>query len=604
MARLEPHPFMKNLIRYTVRPVDPKANRFEVTCEIPEPDPAGQRLSLPAWIPGSYNIRDFARNVMAIRAEADGVPLRLAKVDKHTWQTAPLPGRRRRRLVVTMTVHAWELTVRGTHLDQTHGFFNGPQLFLLAEGRDASPCLVSILRPAGAEYRSWRIMTAMRPATRAAARKGVLGSYAADNYEELIDHPVEMGTFDLIEFVAGGVPHEMALTGAPRCDRERLRADVARVCEWHIRFFGAPPPFERYTFLVTALPSGHGGLEHRASTALITGRDNLPRAGLGKPDEDYARFLALCSHEYFHAWNVKRICPAALLDPDLGREAYTRLLWFFEGFTSYYDKLALVRCGLLEPQAYLDRLARNISELQATPGRLRQSAAESSFDAWIKYYRPDENAPNASVSYYAKGSQLALALDLMLRDASDGRRSLDDVMRLLWREHGVTGRGVPEHGVYEAVERIGGKRPANFLRKAVEGTEDPPLPGLLKRAAVSLTWYSDRKAPELGVRIANEGGLARLTHVLDGSPARRAGLAAGDLLVSLDRQRLTHTNFEKRLAGFTPGEQVELLAFRQEMLMRFEVLLDRPPRRTAKLEPAHGADARSRRLFKGWLNQK
>ena len=379
-------------IHYAVLPAHPAAHRFEVRCVVDTPDPAGQRFALPAWIPGSYLVRDFARNIVSIRAESGGKPVALEKTDKHTWRAAPL--KQPAALTVVIEVYAWDLSVRGAHFDETHAFFNGTSTFLRVIGQEDAPCLVDIQPPEGERYKDWRVATAMTPVQAGGDRRGKakrhgFGLYCAENYDELIDHPVEMGRFSHATFEACGVPHEIVITGRHDCDMSRLCRDLKRICEWQIRFFGEPAPMSRYVFLVTAVGSGYGGLEHRASTALLCSRNDLPYAGMSGLPEGYRTFLGLCSHEYFHTWNVKRIKPAAFTPYDLERENYTTLLWAFEGFTSYYDDLALLRSGAIELKDWLELMAKTISNVLRTPGRLKQSLAESSFDAWSKFYRPE-----------------------------------------------------------------------------------------------------------------------------------------------------------------------------------------------------------------------
>ena len=418
-------------VRYHICPAAPAAHYYDVRCSVVAPDPAGQSFALPAWIPGSYLIRDFARHVVAIRAECDGEPVLLTKLDKHTWQARPIASGK--TLSVIYRVYAWDLSVRGAHLDETHGFFNGTSVFLRVLGREAAPCQVEIQQPEGSLYKDWRVATALLSAhgENGAAGGHGFGWYSAANYDELIDHPVEMGRFALASFEACGVTHEIVITGRHDCDMDRLTADLKRICEWQIRFFGEPAPMDRYVFLVTAVGEGYGGLEHRASTALLCSRNDLPYPGMPDSTESYRSFLGLCSHEYFHSWNVKRIKPEAFVGYDLDRENYTSMLWVFEGFTSYYDDLVLLRSGVIKLEEWLEQIAKTIARVESGPGRLQQTLAESSFDAWSKFYRPDENTPNVVVSYYAKGALLALALDLTLRKKTQGRAALDDLMRAL-----------------------------------------------------------------------------------------------------------------------------------------------------------------------------
>ena len=600
-------------IHYRVLPQHPEAHLFEVTCSLAEPDSEGQRFALPAWIPGSYLIRDFARHVVAIRAQSGRRALPIAKLDKHTWAVAPCPG----PLTVTMQVYAWDLSVRGAHLDTSHAFFNGCALFLRALGHEHRPCSVDILRPTGVRYRGWQVATSM---PRMSAPAHGFGSYGAADYDELIDHPVEMGQFSLASFSACGVPHELALTGRHDADLARLARDLKRLCEWHIRLFGEPAPMPRYVFLATALGEGYGGLEHRASTALLCARDDLPRAGVTEVTEGYRAFLGLCSHEYFHTWNVKRIKPAAFTPYDLERESYTGLLWAFEGITSYYDDLALARTGLISQQDYLELLGRSITNLLRTAGRGRQSVTEASFDAWIKYYRQDENSPNSQVSYYLKGSLIALCLDLLMRSRTRGRKSLDDLMRALWHEHGSTGRGLEEDGIERLAESVSGLRLRGFFDRALRSTAELPLKQLLASVGIEMHLRPPESSTDkggkpasraparlgaratLGARTADDPGGVKLTHVLDGGAAQTAGLSAGDVLVAIDGLRVSQRNLDKRLEAQRPGDRVQAYAFRRDELIRCELLLAAAPPDTCYLSISSAAG--KRRLREAWLSER
>ena len=570
-------------IRYSIFPANPEAHLFELRCTVDNPDPWGQVFSLPAWIPGSYLIREFAKHVVRIRAQSGRKPLRMVKLDKNTWQVEPFDG----PVTVTMEVYAWDLSVRGAHLDTTHGFFNGPSVFLRVEGRDEDPVEVEILPPKGAKYRNWGVATAMK---RKGARPYLFGTYEATNYDELIDHPVEMGTFELATFRAAGVQHDIAITGRHRTDMRRLTKDLKALCETQIGFFGTPAPMDRYVFLVTAVGDGYGGLEHRASTALLCSRNDLPHEGMDKPGSGYRTFLGLVSHEYFHTWNVKRIKPAAFTPYNFNVENYTTLLWAFEGFTSYYDDLLLVRAGLMPRNTYLETLGRNITNLLRVAGRKKQTVAESSFDAWIKYYRSDENTPNAGVSYYLKGSLIALSLDLLIREQTGGRKSLDHVMRALWKKYGMKGMGVPEDGIEQLAEQVSGLKLKRFFDQAIRSTADLPLQKLLASVGVDMQQRparpgTDRRdqaakkeqpAPRgaaLGVRTGKEGGDVKLSQVFDGGAAQKAGLAAGDIVIAIDGLRVTPENFDAMLGRHRPGETVPVHAFRRDELHVLDVTL-------------------------------
>lgn len=597
---------MQQPVHYRVTPADPHAHLFEVELTVAAPDPAGQHLSLPAWIPGSYMIRDFAKHVIQLAAVGDGRPLAVTKLDKQTWRCAPCPG----PLTVRYRVYCWDLSVRGAHLDASHGYFNGTALFLRVHGQEHGPHTLELEPPAADS--GWRVATTL---TRADAPHRGFGRYRAADYDELIDHPVEMGTFTLVEFEACGVPHAVAITGRHRGDTARLARDLQRLCEYQIRLFGEPAPMAEYLFLVTVVGDGYGGLEHRSSTSLLCSRDDLPRPGEDKVGNGYRSFLGLCSHEYFHTWNVKRIRPAAFIPYDLEREVHTTLLWAFEGFTAYYDDLILVRCGLIEPPSYLELLGQTITRVLRGPGRLKQSVAESSFDAWTKFYQQNEGSPNHLVSYYAKGSLVALALDLSLRRASGDARSLDDLMRALWRRCLETGAGVAEDEIERLAEAIAGQPLGELFDQAVRGTADLPLAELLEPLGVRLhlrpaTGDGDKGGKPagdsggppvwLGLRLAEEGE-PKVALVLEGGPAERAGLSASDVLVAVDGLRVTRANLDKRLAGCRPGEPLRLHAFRRDELLELTLIPAAPPADTAYLTLDDAATPEVHERRQGWL---
>lgn len=566
----------REAIHYTIRPLDLALHLFEVTLTVERPDPQGQVVSLPAWIPGSYMIREFARNIVQIRADSGGRKLRLAKLDKHSWRAARCEG----PLRIVCQVYAWDLSVRAAHLDATHGFFNGTSVFLKVHGSESLPHVVDIQPPEGDAFASWRVATSL-PELK--ARRHRFGTYVAQDYDELIDHPVEMGEFTLVRFDAHGVPHEMAITGrVPNLDTERLATDLKKICESQIALFEPGTkraPMQRYVFLTLAVGDGYGGLEHRASTALICSRADLPVKGQSAMSDGYRSFLGLCSHEYFHTWNVKRIKPAVFAPYDLSQENYTPLLWLFEGFTSYYDDLTLVRAGLIDAKAYLGLLAKTINGVLRGSGRLKQSVAESSFDAWTKYYRQDENAPNAIVSYYQKGSLVALWFDLLIRAQTSGKRSLDDVMRALWRRYGRDfyvpgkGRGITDAEVEALFDEVTGLQLAPVFRHAVHGTRDLPLADALAAFAISLVDRQQGGKASLDVRTKKDGGDCRLASVHEGGAAHRAGLSVGDVLVAIDGLRVTAPNLDTLLQRYRSGDAVSLHAFRRDELMSFDVEL-------------------------------
>ncbi len=580
-------------ISYRVDVADAHAHLFRVTLRVPRPA-AEQRLSLPVWIPGSYLVREFARHLSDLRAEQAGRPVALEQLDKATW-LARCAGRG--ELTVSALVYAFDTSVRCAFLDAQRGFFNGTGLCLRVEGREAEAQRLQI----GTLPRGWQVATAMRALKADAQGRGV---YEAADYDELVDHPFELGRFWRGEFEAHGVPHELIVSGAlPDFDGPRLLADARRICEAQISFWhgGRKPkaPFSRYVFLLNTAEDGHGGLEHRASTALLSARRNLPQLGRGETSDGYADLLGLISHEYFHTWNVKRLRPAEFARYDYTQENYTRLLWFFEGFTSYYDDLVLRRCGLIDTPRYLKLLARTVSGVAATPGREVQSVAEASFDAWVKYYRSDENTPNATISYYAKGALVALALDLTLR--RDGS-SLDAVMRALWDASG--GGTIGEADIAAALQRCGGRSYAKELAEWVHGRAELPLKGLLHGAGIEWQAQPATLAQRLGLRVA-ESALTgvKATHVLRGGAAEAAGIAAGDELLAVAGWRVRRLDDALRL--MTPGQGSEWLLARDQRVRAVDVVLPRdagigaPVLLTADAKPAAAAQA----LREAWLGR-
>ncbi|EKU79534.1 M61 family metallopeptidase [Massilia timonae] len=576
----------QNAIHYTIVPKDLAGHLFNVTVTVANPDPDGQTFALPAWIPGSYMIREFARNIVRIRADSGGQPLALTKLDKHSWRAAPTTG----PLTLHYEVYAWDLSVRAAHLDQTHGFFNGTSVFLRVLGQESLVHQVDIQRPADPAAKAWRVATAM---PEAGAKRYGFGVYACANYDELIDHPVEMGDFELATFKAHGIPHDIVITGrVPNLDMARLQADLKAICETQIAFFEPKTkraPLERYVFMTMAVGDGYGGLEHRASTALICARADLPSLATPKaaePGEGYLRFLGLCSHEYFHTWNVKRIKPAAFAPYDLQAENYTPLLWLFEGFTSYYDDLMLVRAGIIGEATYFKLQAKTIGGVLRGSGRLKQSVADSSFDAWSKYYRQDENSPNAIISYYTKGSLIALAFDLTIRAKTGGAKSLDDIMLALWERYGRdfyngAGRGVTEQEVEALFDEISGLKLKNMFERYVRGTEDLPLAKLYAPLGVKLVDERKGGKASLDAGIGRDPLGAKLTQVHEGGAAHQAGLSALDVVIAIDGLRVNGAapNVDALLARYRVGDRVTVHAFRRDELMAFDVTLqgDRVP---------------------------
>ncbi len=568
---------------YRVAFDDRRQHLIRVSLRLASPA-ARQVLSLPVWLPGSYLLREFARHLQDLQGTQGGRPVHIEQLDKTRW-VAHCEGDA--ALELRWRVHALDPSVRGAWLDEARGFFNGASLFLAAEGRTMQPQRLSLGRlPAG-----WDVATAMQ-------RTGPRQTYEAADYAELIDHPVELGEFWCGAFDVAGVPHEMIVTGAwPGFDGARLLADAARICRAQVRLWHGrgKPPFQRYVFLLRAADEGQGGLEHRASAALLARRSELPRAGTAADDAGYLRLLGLISHEYFHAWNVKRLTPVELAAPDLGQEAYTRLLWWFEGVTSYYDDLMLLRSGLITPAAWLRLLAAHLQQVAATPGRHLQSVAQASFDAWTRYYRPDAHTPNGTVSYYAKGALVAACLDLSLR--LEGRGSLDGVLRRLW----ALGRPVTADDIAAALADEGGRSFQAELDDWVHGTGELPLAELLRRFGVAARADVPDLAGRWGLRVG-EGPVTGVVvrHVLRGAAAEAAGVQPGDELLAVNGWRLRR--LDDALGWLASGADASLLLVRDQRVssLRLPALEPAVPAWQLQLvDDAAPADEARRRAWLG-----
>ncbi len=581
-------------MRYRVRLEDPRAHEFEVEMAIAGNVSDHLVLSLPAWIPGSYMIRDFARNLIDLRVEAEGEAATVKKLDKQTWEIIRAPE----SLQVRYRVYAYDLSVRSAFFDDTRAYFNGTSLFLALQGPESGPLELELCRPGQAPLSAWHVATTL-PAV--SVDEHGFGLYRAENYQQLIDHPFEIGTFESVGFVVESVPHEMVFVDAPGADIERIARDLSPICAEHAAMFGELP-ISRYLFQTLATRDGYGGLEHRDSTSLICKRSDLPwpgsDSGIGK---GYRQYLALCSHEYFHLWNVKRIRPQLFAEADLSSEVHSELLWAFEGITSYYDELALARAGTITHDDYLDMLAPSLTRYYRNLGRHRQSVAESSFDAWTRFYKQDENASNAIVSYYNKGALVALGLDLRIRIRSDDELGLDDLMRRLWQHYGRPGKGLPERYIERELEALLGESQEDFFDEYIYGTTELPLAdwfaafgvALVLRPADSLQdmgkFRSDfpiepaQARPVLGARLSEQAQLVRVDQVFTGGAAQRAGVSPGDLLVALDGERCTPANVNELLRRRPVGDQAELSLFRRDRLRTVALPVMAAPQDTVDL---------------------
>jgi predicted metalloprotease with PDZ domain len=572
-------------VAYSVSMPEPATHLYAVTVRVSNV-PAGREyvdLLLPVWTPGSYLVREFARNVQDFSASANGAAARWETPDKRTWRVW-LPRSGPRSVEATYRVYANELSVRTSHLDDTHAYFNGATMFMYVDGAKDAPVRLTVLTPV-----DWKIATGLERADGPLPTTGAVAAhtFTAPDYDRLVDSPVEAGKIQILSFEALGKPHEIAVWGRGNYEPERLTADVKKIVEAASRAVGRGLPYDRYVFIVHLFPGGGGGLEHLNSTTC----ESSPFVFQKK--ETYQDFLGLLSHEYFHLWLVKRIRPVALGPFDYETENYTRMLWLMEGGTDYYADVNLLRAGLLTEDEYYKDMAKQIQSLERTPGRRRMSLEESSFSAWIKYYRQNEHSVNSQVSYYTKGSVVTAMLDLEIRGRTKGAKSFDDVLRFLWDSYAAKGRGVPEDAVEPAVEAVAGSSFREFFDRYVRGTDDIPYDRFLAHAGRRLVAEvpedetrvtPSRKGAWLGANVADANGRTVVSSVLDGSPAWRAGLNAGDELLALDNARTTAASLADRLADRAPGETVTLTVFRRDELRSFTATLAARPPETYKIE--------------------
>mgnify|MGYP003423506743 FL=1 len=514
-----------------------------------------QVLSLPTWIPGSYLIREFSKHIESVRAyDEEGRLLEIQKFEKNKWR---LFNTDHELITVEYDVYAYDLSVRGAYVDQTRLYVNPACACLGLEGQEDKAVEVELFLPD--ELKHFQLATGM------ASKSLVKGRFTlkAKNYAELIDAPFELAEQTRFSFEAKGIPHEFVVSGKHAMNAARMQQDIEKICATEISMFGSAP-FSNYTFMTMATANSYGGLEHPNSTSLISPREDLPKANEPEePSEDYQRFLGLCSHEYFHSWLVKFIRPENFVNYDLNKEGYTSLLWIFEGFTSYYDDLILLRSGVISQASYIKLLKTQIDRYLQNPGRFVQSVSESSFDAWVKFYRQDENSNNAGTSYYNKGCLVALCLDLGLRLRGS---SLDALMRKLY-ENAQKGIQVHERTIVELCNELTGDNWIEQINHLINTTDELPLDQLFPEFGLSYSLKNDKSLP-LGLKLVDkpEGVLVQSAR-RDGAAAQ-AGLSAHDVIIAIDGLKATMKLVEK----YAKQEgSYSILAFRRDELMSFDV---------------------------------
>ena len=567
-------------LHYRIEAADVHAHLYGVTLTIAQPA-ALQRVSLPVWIVGSYMVREFSKQLMGIRALQGGRHIAVSQLDKSSWQ---IDCDASQALTLHYQVHAHDNSVRTAWLDTQRGFFNATSLCLQVDGQHGAKHILDIQSPKHAN--DWKLATGLTPVK--VDRKG-FGTYSAANYDLLADAPVEMGAFWSDHFKVMGVEHQFVVAGSPPSfDGARLIRDAQAICETICSFWHGNKrshiPFERYVFMLNAVGDGYGGLEHHNSTALICQRGDLPRLSsdaVTKPSDGYTTLLGLISHEYFHTWNVKRLRPAEFTHYNYAQENYTELLWFFEGFTSYFDDKLLRRSGLIDDAQYLRLLNKTINQVLQTPGRKVHTVAQSSFEAWTKYYLQDANSPNLTVSYYTKGALVALCLDLSLRQHGVRNHSitLDDVMRGLWKR--CKAGPMQEADLLEVLKELTGRSWRSELNAWVHSTRELPLEKLLTAHGVTIHHDPAQLAQALGLRVVEERGLV-IKQVLNDSPAHTAGFAPADEWLGIEARssmwRLQKLDDVLLYVGW--GKKVTALVSRDRQILRIPLALPKAKEHT------------------------
>jgi predicted metalloprotease with PDZ domain len=567
-------------IAYKISMTAPETHLLEVEMKVTWADmPADLDLKMPVWTPGSYLVREYSRHVQEFDAVGASGDLRWTKVSKNTWRVITNSSK---EVTVRYKVYSNELTVRTNELNDEHAFWNNTALLLYPAGQLAAPSTVKVV-----PYANWRVATGL-PAV-----AGAENTFRAENFDVLYDSPFEVSDFKEIKFDVLGKPHRYVVTGEGNYDLERLARDTTKIIEAAHGIFG-DLPYNDYTFILNL--RGGGGLEHMNSTALQANRFAF------KPDSRYKGFLALVAHEFFHIWNVKRIKPDALGPFDYENENYTRLLWVAEGVTAYYEGVLMRRAGLVTDEQFLADRARLIKQLEERPGRYETSLEEASFDAWIKYYRQDQNSVNNQISYYDKGEVVAMLLDMSIRTASNGQRSLDDVMRSLYADFGKTNRNFTPADFENAVEKAAGKSLNDFFTRYVSGRSDIDYDPILVGMGLRLEKTGNPKRAYLGADLTEAAGVVTVRALPAGTPAYLYGLNFNDQIVAVDGYRVTQAFLGTYIGERKPGDKIRLTVFRFDKLRDIEVTLGSDPRNDILIVPVKNPTDAQRLMYKNYLN--
>lgn len=569
-------------LNYRVAMPQPENHLFEVTLQIQDYSLPLLDLKLPVWTPGSYLVREYAKQLQDFSAKAGEKALNWRKIAKNHWQIETTAT----EITIRYRIFAHELSVRTNHLDATHGYFNGAALFFRIPEFDKQPINVTITPP----HLDWHVTTPL-PAV-----AGQANTFVATDFDTLVDSPFEIGEQQVYQFDALGKAHELAIWGGKsNIEPEKVIADIQKIIDVEAEMFGGLP-YDRYIFLLHLSAQGNGGLEHKYSCSL-----NYPRFGFRAKDK-YERFMQLVAHEFFHLWNVKRIRPKALEVFDYDNENYTPSLWFSEGTTSYYDLVIPLRAGIYDAKTFLQNLGKEITRYLTTPGRLVQPVSESSLDAWIKLYRPDANSGNSQISYYLKGEMVSLLLDLLIRGESKNQRSLNDVMLKMWQQFGQEEIGFTPQQLQEVIESVAGIKLADFFAKYVDGVEELPFNEYLEPFGLQLgADFEDETVPHLGIKTNAENGREIVKFVEIGTPAQIAGIDVGDEILAIDGIRVNPGQLSDRIKDYKPHDAIQVTVFHQEYLRNYTLTLNPPRPNRYQVKPVKNPTDLQKQNFASYL---
>ena len=568
-------------LSYQVAMSQPASHLFEVTLQVSNWQSATLDLKMPVWTPGSYLVREYARHLQDFTATGSKGDLAHQKLGKNYWQVATAGVT---EIKVSYRVYANDLTVRTNHLDTTHGYFNGAALFFFVPGLEQQPIEVKIIPP----HLDWQVTTTLPKVP------GETNTFLAQDFDTLVDTPIEVGTQQVYEFEVLGKPHSLAIWSQGNAKPEQIIADTTKIIEAEAKIFGGLP-YEQYLFLLHLSGSGYGGLEHKDCCTL-----NYPRFGF-RDREKYGRFIQLVAHEFFHLWNVKRIRPKALETFDYEAENYTTSLWFCEGTTSYYDILIPLRAGIYNRKTCLKNLSKDISKYLNTIGRTVQPLGESSYDAWIKLYRRDAYSDNNQISYYLKGQLVSLLLDLLIRAKHHNKRSLDDVMVLMWSRFGQEEVGFTETQLRDTIAEVAEVDLNDFFFRYIETTEELPFNDYLNPFGLYLKAVAESDIPYLGMKVQSENNREVIKFVAAESPAALVGIDANDELLAIDGIKVNAKSLNERLKDYQPEDTIQVTVFHKDELKTLPVTLSKPQANSYELVIKDDLSPEQQQNLTGWL---